>query len=329
MARIVTFAEYGAPDVLKIEDVALPEPGPDEIRIAVKAIGLNRAASMWRTGVYVEPVNLPGRLGYESAGVVEAVGENVTHLAVGDEVSTMPAFSMNDYGLYGDHVLAPASAAVKKPSSISFEEAVSIWNPFVTPWGAFIESGIVTHNDTVIITAGSSSVGIGAIQVAKLAGAKVIATTRTREKVAQIRAAGADHAIVTDDEDLVVEVERITQGAGATVAFDPVGGPTFPKLIDALAPGGTVMIYGALSDEVTPLPMLRTLAKEVVIRGYNLFSITTTPARQAKVARFVYENLEAGKLKATISKYFRFEQIVEAHRELEKNQHIGRIVVTL
>ncbi|MCC8395395.1 zinc-dependent alcohol dehydrogenase family protein [Paraburkholderia sp. MMS20-SJTR3] len=329
MARIVTFAEYGAPDVLKIEEVALPKPGPDDIRIAVKAIGLNRAESMWRTGVYVEPVNLPGRLGYESAGVIEAVGENVTHLAVGDEVSTMPAFSMNDYGLYGDHVLAPASAAVKKPSSISFEEAVSIWNPFITAWGAFIESGIVTDKDTVIITASSSSVGIGAIQIAKLAGAKVIATTRTREKVSQIRMAGADHVIVTDEEDLVVEVERITHGAGATVAFDPVGGPAFPKLIDALAPGGTVMIYGALSDEVTPLPMLRALAKEVVIRGYNLFSITTTPARQAQVAQFVYENLEAGKLKITISKYFRFEQIVEAHRELEKNQHIGRIVVTL
>jgi NADPH:quinone reductase-like Zn-dependent oxidoreductase len=329
MSRIVTFAEYGPPEVLKIEDVELPEPGPGEIRIAVKAIGLNRAESMWRNGVYVEPVNLPGRLGYESAGVVEAVGEHVTHLVVGDEVTTMPAFSMNDYGLYGDHVLAPAQAAVKKPSSISFEQAVSIWNPFVTPWGAFIESGVVTHRDTVIITAGSSSVGIGAIQVAKVAGAKVIATTRTSEKVAQLETAGADHVVVTNEQDLVAEVERITLGAGATVAFDPVGGPGFPKLIDALTPGGTVMVYGALSDEVTPLPMLRTLAKEIVIRGYNLFAITTTPARQAEVARFVFDNLEAGRLTAIISKTFRFEDIVAAHRELEKNAHVGRIVVTL
>lgn len=329
MSRIVTFTEYGAPDVLKIENVDVPPPAQNEIRISVKAIGLNRAEAMWRSGVYVEHVNLPARLGYEVSGTVEAVGSGVSHLAVGDDVTTMPAFSMNDYGLYGDLVLAPAHAAVRKPSSISFEEAVALWNPFVTPWGAFIESNLVTAKDTVLITAASSSVGVGAIQVAKSAGAVVIATTRTGKKAGQLKQAGADHVIATDEQDLIAEVERITGGKGATVVFDAVGGSTFPKLIDAMAARGTLFVYGALSDEITPLPMIRTLAKEIVIRGYNLFSITTSPERQAKVANFVYDNIATGKLKVTVSETFPFDRIVEAHRALEKNEHVGRIVVTV
>lgn len=329
MSRIVTFTEYGAPEVLKIVDVDVPQPAAQEIRIRVKAIGLNRAESMWRTGIYTEPVNLPGRLGYEVSGIVDAVGPGVTHVGVGDAVTTMPSFSMNDYGLYGELVLAPAHAVVAKPSSISFEEAVAIWNPFVTSWGAFVEKGTLSERDTVLITAASSSVGIGAIQMAKLTGATVIATTRTSRKAAQLTQAGADHVIATEEQDLVAEVDRITGGSGATVAFDPVGGPMFPKLIDAMALGGTVFVYGALSDEVTPLPMIRTLAKELVIRGYNLFSITTSPERQAKVAKFVYDNIASGTLKVTVSATYPFEQIVEAHRALERNEHIGRIVVTL
>lgn len=296
MSRIVSFTEYGGPEVLKITDVVIPEPKAREVRIRVKAIGLNRAESMWRSGVYVEPVNLPARLGYESAGIVDAVGAEVDHLAVGDEVTTIPSFSMNDYGLYGELVLAPAHAVVKKLPSISFEEAVAIWNPFITPYGAFAEKQQVSAGDFVLIPAASSSVGIGAIQVAKLLNATVIATTRTSAKVAQLLDAGADHVIVTDEQDLVAEVTRITDGKGVDVVFEPVGGPNFPKLVDATKPGGTIYIYGALSDEVTPLPMLSMIPREINVRGYNLFGVTTTPSRQAKAVEFVYQGITSGKL---------------------------------
>jgi NADPH:quinone reductase-like Zn-dependent oxidoreductase len=328
MARIVTFTEFGAPEVLKIEDVEVAEPAANEIRIRAKAIGLNRADSMWRTDNYVEPVKLPARLGYEVAGIVDAVGADVKHLSVGDEVTTMPAFSMNDYGMYGDLVLAPAYAAVKKSANMSFEEAAAIWATYVTPWGAFIENGLVTEHDTVVIPAASSGVGMAAIQVAKLAGATVIALSRTSAKKAQLLAAGADHVVATEEQDLVEEVNRITGSKGATVVFDPVGGPSFPKLVDATAPGGTIFVYGALSDEVTPLPMIRVLAKEIIIRGFNLFGITTSAERQAKVAKFVYDNVAAGKLKITLGGSFKLDDIVEAHRVLEKNEHTGKLVVT-
>lgn len=327
MSRIIGFDAYGGPEVLKFKDVEIPAPRADEIRIRVKAIGLNRAESMWRTGVYVEPVNLPGRLGYEASGVVESIGSGVTNLVPGDEVTTLPSFSMNDYAVYGELVLVPAHSAVKKLASLSFAEAAAIWNTFVTPYGAFVEANPLTSNDVVIISAASSGVGMGAIQVARMMGATVIALTRTAAKRQHLIDAGATHVIVTDEQDIADEVARITDAKGASVVFDPVGGPNFPKLIEAMAPGATLYVYGALSDEVTPLPMLALVAKEVVVRGYNLFSITSTPERQAAVVAFVNDGIASGQLKVTVADTFAFDDIVEAHRALERNVHIGKIVV--
>jgi NADPH:quinone reductase-like Zn-dependent oxidoreductase len=329
MSRVVTFSEYGGPEVLDIEDIEVAAPGTAEVRIRVKAIGLNRAESMWRSGNYVEPVRLPARLGYESAGEVESVGSEVHHVKVGDSVSTIPSFSLNDYGMYGELVLAPAHAVVKHESFISFEDATAIWNPLVTPYGAFVESGALRAGDTVLISAASSSVGIGAIQVAKMIGAIPIALTRTRGKRERLLEEGAAHVVVTGEQDLVAEVLRITGGKGAKFAFDPVGGTGFPKLVASMAEEGTIFVYGALADGVTPLPMLEVLAKRVVIRGYNLFATTTDPARQKAATEFIFDGIRKGALKPVIDKRFRFDEIREAHRELEKNQHFGRIVVVI
>src|SRR5271170_2006245 len=122
MSRIAQFTEIGPPEVLKIVDAQIPPPGRNEVRILVKALGLNRAESMFRSGHYLEEAHLPARLGYEAAGTIESVGEGVTHLKVGDVVSTIPNFSMNEYGMYGELVVAPASAVIKHPPSLSFEE---------------------------------------------------------------------------------------------------------------------------------------------------------------------------------------------------------------
>src|SRR5208283_3570061 len=228
-----------------------------------KAIGLNRAESMWRCDQYIESPKYPAGLGYESAGIVDAVGKDVTGVAVGDVVSTMPAFSQNEYFTYGEVILVPDYAVVKHPKSLSFAEAASIWMMFVTAYGALIEDAKVTKGDFVVIPAASSSVGLAAIQLANYAGATTIALTRTSAKRKQLLEAGAVHVIATEEVDLVGEVMRITNGQGARVAFDPVGGPGFPKLISALAFGGVIYIYGLLGSGVTPLPVLEMIAKPV------------------------------------------------------------------
>lgn len=327
MSKIIGFTQYGGPEVLTISDVAVPAPTENEVQIAVKAIGLNRAESMWRTGVYVEPVRLPARLGYEVSGTVAAVGAAVRGLAVGDRVSTMPAFSQNDYGLYGELVNAPAHAVIRIPDALSFNEAAAIWNVFVTPYGALVESGALRAGQSVLIPAASSSVGLGAIQVTNLAGGVSIALTRTSAKREQLLAAGAQHVIVTQEQDLVEQVQRITGGKGADLVFEPVGGAYFPTLIEAMAPGGTLFVYGALSEETTPLPLLSIIARQPVIRGFNLFGITTDAQRRQAAAKFVFAGIADGTLKPVLARSFRFDDIVEAHRYLEQNRHLGKIIV--
>ena len=139
MSRTLKFAKAGGPEVLEFIETRVPAPGPREVRINVKAIGINRAESLWRNDAYIEPVKFPAGLGYEAAGIVDAVGKDVTGFAAGDEVNLVPSFSMNQYFTYGEVILAPDYAVVKHPKSLSFTEAASIWMMFVTAYGALIE----------------------------------------------------------------------------------------------------------------------------------------------------------------------------------------------
>ncbi len=180
MSRIVRFHRLGGPDVLQIDEMALGAPKAGEIRLRVRAIGLNRAEAMFRSGAYIETASLPSGLGYEASGEIEAIGEGVTGFSIGEAVSTMPAFSMTEYGVYGDAAIVPAHAVVEHPGSLSWSEAAAIWMQYLTAYGALVEIGGVSPGDTVIVTAASSSVGLAAIQIVNAAGATPIAVTRTR-----------------------------------------------------------------------------------------------------------------------------------------------------
>ena len=317
------------PEVLEFIETRVPTPGPREVRINVKAIGINRAESMWRNDAYIEPVKFPAGLGYEAAGIVDAVGKDVTGFAAGDEVNLVPSFSMNQYFTYGEVILAPDYAVVKHPKSLSFTEAASIWMMFVTAYGALIEDAKVTKGDFVIVPAASSSVGLAAIQIANYAGATSIALTRTSQKRKRLLETGAEHVIATEEVDLVQEVMRITGGKGARVAFDPVGGPNFPKLISALAFQGVVYIYGALSEGVTPLPVLEMIAKMPTIKGHNIWLTSGDEARRKAAVEFVLKGLERGALKPVIDRTFKFDDMRDVHRYLENTGQFGKIVVTV
>jgi len=270
MSRTIKFAKVGGPEVFEFLETEVPAPGPNEVRIKVKAIGINRAEAMWRVDDYIEPVKFPAGLGYEAAGIFDAVGSDATGFEVGDEVNVIPSFSMNDYTTYGEVILVPDYAVVRQPESLS-PVAASVWMMFVTAYGALIEDAKVTKGDFVLIPAASSSVGLAAIQIANYAGATPIALTRTSEKREQLAKIGAPHVIAMEETGLVEEVMHPTNGQGARVVFDPVGGPTFAKLISTLTPGGIAFIYGLLSTGVTSLPVLEMIAKVVTIKAHNIW----------------------------------------------------------
>jgi NADPH:quinone reductase-like Zn-dependent oxidoreductase len=329
MSRTIKFAKAGGPEVLEFIEIEVPAPGPHEVRIKVIAIGINRADSMWRNDKYVEPVKFPAGLGYDAAGIIDAVGKDVTDFAVGDAVSTIPAYSLNKYSTYGEVILAPVHAVVKHPESLSFIEAASVWMMFITAYGALIFDAQVKAGDFVIIPAASSSVGLAAIQIANYAGATSIALTRTSEKKKRLLAAGAAHVIATQEQDIVAEVMRITDGNGARIAFDPVGGPDFPKLISALTNQGVAYIYGALSEGDTPIPVLEMIRKMPTVKGYSIRLVTGDEARRKVAVEYVANGLASGALKPIIDRTFRFDDMVDVHRYLENGGQFGKIVVTL
>ncbi len=329
MVRVVRFHSLGGPEVLQIDSLDVPPPDVGEVRIQVKALGLNRAEAMFRAGQYLEQPSLPSRLGYEAAGIVESVGPHVTGFAVGDAVSTIPAFSQGQHGVYGDLAVVPATAVAKHPSSLSWTEAASIWMQYLTAYGALIDIAKMTRGDVVLIPAASSSVGIAAIQIANVVGATPIALTRKEDKREALVGLGAAHVIVSESQDLTAEVHRVTKGRGARIVFDPVAGPTLVKLAAATATHGIIFQYGALSTEPTPLPLWDVLSKMLTIRGYVLFEIVADAARREAAKQWVIDGLAAGKLKPVIAKTFPLDEIVEAHRYLESNQQIGKVVVTV
>ncbi|VWC40868.1 zinc-dependent alcohol dehydrogenase family protein [Burkholderia lata] len=329
MSRIVRFHRVGGPDVLQIDTVDVPAPGPDEIQLRVKAIGLNRAEVMFRSGEYTFMPRLPAALGYEASGIVAAVGRNVTAFAEGDAVSVVPAFSFADYGMYGEVVNVPAHAAVRHPASLSFEEAAATWMMFVTAWGALIELGGLRRGDAVLIGAASSSVGQAAIQIANHVGAVPIALTRGESKRQALLDAGAKHVIVGSPADLPQQVADITGGTGARLVFDPVGGPDAANLLRALATNGTLFQYGALDTRDIPVPVMDLLARHLTLRGYELFEITGDAQKLERAKRFIVDGLAAGALKPLIDRTFAFDDIVEAHRYMEAGAQVGKIVVTV
>jgi NADPH:quinone reductase-like Zn-dependent oxidoreductase len=329
MAKIVRFHQTGGPEVLKIDEIEVPAPGKGEVQIRIHALGLNRAESMFRSGQYLEEPKLPARLGYEAAGTVAAIGPGVQGFKIGDAVSTIPSFSLNAYGMYGELANAPVHAVSHHPASLSWVEASAIWMQYVTAYGAVIDIAGLKAGDTILIPAASSSVGLAAIQIANKVGAVPVALTRGRSKRQALIDAGAVHVIATDEQDLVKEVLGITGGKGARVVFDPVGGPTMTKLAQATAHLGTIFLYGALSTEPTPVPLMEVLGKWLTIRGYVMMEIAGDPKRLERAKQFINEGLAEGSLKPIIAKTFPLDQIVEAHRYLESNQQIGKVVVTV
>ncbi|MFC0844381.1 zinc-dependent alcohol dehydrogenase family protein [Streptomyces noboritoensis] len=330
MARTVRFHEFGGPEVLRLEDVEVGAPGPGELLIRVDAIGVNRAEALFRSGNYIEQVKeFPARLGAEAAGVVEVVGAGVTGFEPGQAVSVVPAFSMNAYGVYAERAIVPAAAVVHRPASLDAVGGAAVWMPYLTAYGALVEVGGMRAGDTVLLTAASSSVGLAAIQVAHRVGAVPLATTRTGAKRDALLKAGAAEVIATGEEDVVERVLDLTAGRGAEFVFDAVAGPGVLDLARVVAPGGTLIEYGALSGEVTPYPGFELGMPALNMRTYTALETTTDPERLRRAEAFVTSGLRSGAFVPTVDRVFALDEIVEAHRYMEAGGQVGKNVVAV
>jgi NADPH:quinone reductase-like Zn-dependent oxidoreductase len=327
--KIVRFHEIGNAEVLKMESLPILDPKEGEVRIKVEALGINRAEIMLREGKYLEDPVFPSRLGYEASGVVDAVGPDVISVKIGDKISTIPAFSMVQYGVYGESAIVPENAVAKYPRNLSSIEGTSIWMAYVTAYGAIVEIGNVQKNDYVLITASSSSVGLASIQMAKAQGTIVIATTRGADKKQFLLDAGADYVIVTDNEDLTERISAITNKKGVNLIFDPIAGSMLETLAEAASIGGMIIEYGALASDATPFPLFSALKKGLTFRGYTLFEITTDSEKLAKAKKYIFKGLQNESLKPIVDRIFPFEKIIEAHKFMESNQQKGKIVVKI
>lgn len=328
MSKVVRVHQPGAPEVLQIEDIEVGAPGPGEVRLRVEAIGLNRAEAMFRQGSYLHIPKLPTLIGYEGVGVVEAVGAGVHGFAPDERVCVVPNFRLGEYGLCAEKAIVPATSLLPVPPGLSTIEAAAIWMQYCTAL-AIIEVGHATVGDHVVIRAASSSVGLAAIQLANWAGAVPIAATRRSAKAAALKEHGAKHVVATEETDLVAEVMRITAGKGARIVFDPVGGPEVDKLAQAMAEEGILFIYGGLSGQPTVFPHWPAALKSLSVRGWVASHIWGKPERFARAQRLILQGLAQGNLKPVIARTFPLEQIVAAHRYLESNQQLGKIVVTV
>jgi NADPH:quinone reductase-like Zn-dependent oxidoreductase len=329
MAGTVLFHELGGPEVLRLEDVAVGEPGPGEVRVRVEAVGLNRAEALFRSGRYIEPVRrFPARLGAEAAGVVEAAGEGVTGLEPGQPVSVIPAFSQNDYGVYAERAIVPAAAVLPRPDGLDAVAGAAVWMPYLTAYGALVEVGGMRAGDTVALNAASSSVGLAAIHIARRVGAVPIALTRTGAKKDALLREGAAEVIVTEAEDVVERVPALTGGRGADFVFDAVAGPGVVDLARVVAPGGTLLEYGALSGEATPYPGFELGMPALNMRTYTVHETTRDPERLRRAEAFVASGLRADAFRAVVDRTFDLGDIVAAHRYMESGTRLGKIVVT-
>ncbi|MFC9391607.1 zinc-dependent alcohol dehydrogenase family protein [Streptomyces sp. NPDC057027] len=323
--KAVLFHELGGPEVLTVEEVPLPDPGPGEVLVRVEAIGLNRAEALFRSGTYHYPATLPGsRLGYEAAGVVEAVGAGVTAYAPGDPVMAAANFDFGAYGVYAERVVLPEEYVVARPEGVDAVTAAAVWLSHFTAYGGMVLTGGLRPGDHVVITGASSGVGTAAVQTALRIGAVPIATTRGEGKRKRLLELGAAHVITTDTEDLVGEVRRITGGAGADLAFDAIGGPGFARLGDALRPGGTAVLYGWLDPRPTELSRNWPLTTHAYANGV----LARTEEGRRRAAGFIGSGLRDGSLAPVIAETFDgLERIADAHRLMESNTHLGKIVV--
>ena len=314
----IRFETTGGPEVLQLVDVPVPEPKAGEILVRQQAIGINFIDTYHRTGLY--PVKLPSGLGMEGAGVVEAVGEGVTRFKVGDPI----AYASGPIGAYAEfHVVAEARA-VKPPPGIDARVAAAAMLKGMTAEFLLRRCFTVKAGQTILVHAAAGGVGQILVQWAKHLGAEVIATVGSDAKAVQAKAHGADHVILYRDQDVAIEVRRITEGKGVPVVYDSVGAATFDGSLGSLSKRGLMVSFGNASGPPAPVPPSRLLqAGSVYLTRPTMGDYLSTPAELDGSSGALFEVIQSGAVKIEIGQTFALAEATKAHEALEARDTVG------
>ena len=326
-SRAVRIDQHGGPEELKLVEVQVGEPGPGQIRIRHKAIGLNYIDVYQRSGLYQLP--MPLQLGMEASGIVEAVGEGVTHLAPGDRA----AYASQPPGSYCEVRVMPATCVCRLPDAISFETGAAMMLKGLTAQYLLrrtLPQGGLQAGDFVLFHAAAGGVGLIACQWAKALGLRLIGTAGSDEKCALALANGAAFAINYNTEDFVARVKEITGGQGVKVVYDSVGKDTFERSLDCLRPFGLMASFGNASGPVAPVaPGLLAAKGSLYLTRQTLFSHITTRESTQQMADELFAMVAGGQVVIHIDQRFALDDVAQAHRALEARKTTGCTILTL
>ena len=326
MAKAVRFYETGGPEVLRYEDVEVGEPGPGQVRLRHVAVGLNYADTYFRNGTY--PIPLANGMGVEAAGVVQAVGEGVSHVAVGDRV-TYTGF-MNTLGAYSTERLIPAAPLIKLPETIAFETAAAMTMRGLTASYLMRRLYDFKPGDSILLHAAAGGVGLIVSQWAKLLGLTVIGTVSTDAKAELARAHGCDHTINYSHEDVAKCVRELTDGVGVNVVFDSVGRTTFMGSLDSLKRRGLMVCVGTASGTIEPFdPQILAMKGSLFLTRPALADYIADPAEKAALAGELFGHVGSGRIKIEINQHYALQDAVQAHRDLESRKTTGSSIFVI
>src|SRR5215204_1400114 len=321
--KAVQVSAFGHPDLLELVEVGKPSPGEGEVLIEVKAVGVNYADTMRRRNEYVEETSLPFVPGSEVSGVVAEVAAGAEDVNEGDRVMTLLGI-----GGYAGYVAAPARNLIPIPEGMDFDEAAAIPLQGLTAYHVLKTSGMLEEGESVLVHAAAGGVGTYAVQMAKLMGASlVIATASTQEKLDLAKNLGADVLINYTEEDWPDEVLEATNGEGADVILEMVGGDFIQKNLKCLAAFGRMVVYGAASGERGSLVPMNLMYKNHTVAGFYLPQIMSRPKLFGPSLKEILGWISSGDLKLTVSARYPLEQASEAHEALEGRQTTGKIVL--
>ena len=322
MTHAVRIHSNGGPEVLRWEEVALPEPGRNEVIIRQTASGLNFIDVYFRTGLYKVP-SFPATIGNEGAGVVEAVGFDVTEVAVGDRV----AYCMS-LGSYAQRRVVPAQQLVKLPDTVTDEQAAAMMLKGCTVQYLIRQTYPIKAGETVLFHAAAGGCGLIACQWLKHLGARVIGTVSTAEKAELAKAHGCDHPIVYTEENFVESVKTLTDGCGVPVVYDSIGKDTFEDSLDCLQPRGLMVSFGNASGAVEPFsPAVLAAKGSLFLTRPTLATFIATPEQLKATSSDLFEVVGSGSVKIEVSQTYALEDAAQAHRDLEARKTTGSTVL--